>query len=307
MGKPDWLDRLARSLVALAALIALGNGLYMLADPLGWFDWIGTVKATGPANGHFIRDVGLAYLTSGALLAYGQANLPMRWGSALAGAAWLLLHGSLHIWEVASGLCSQEIFWTDAPGVLGPALVALAGIVLQAARRRISPHPLPVRLFISMADGMTLRLAPNLGDFAASPGHMLEKFAHLMPFTTHRHAASAEQVAMARLGATLVEDCGPCAEIAARGALREGVEIETVKAAIEGRLPVGPAQQAFAFAQAIALQLPEAEELGDAIEDAYGRAVRTEVTVAAAMARIHPAFKRGLGYAQSCAVHPFAL
>ena len=36
--KPDALDRLAQGLVGLAALIALGNGLFMLLSPLGWYD-----------------------------------------------------------------------------------------------------------------------------------------------------------------------------------------------------------------------------------------------------------------------------
>lgn len=306
-GKPDALDRLAQVLVALAALIALGNGLFMLVSPLGWYEWVGTVKATGPANGHFIRDIGLAYLMSGTLLAYGAAHLPMRWGSALAGAGWMALHGGLHVWEVAKGLCSAGIFWTEAPGTLGPPLIALAGIGLQMARQRVSSGPMPVRLFMPLADKMTWHLSPNLADFAKAPGHLAEKFAQFMPFTLHRHAASVEQIEMARLGGVMAEDCGPCLEIAARGALRAGVARETVQAALDRQLPVGPAKQAFDFSQAIALQLLTVDELGEAIEAEYGRAVRTELTVAAATVRVHPAFKRGLGYARSCAVHRFTL
>lgn len=305
--KPDALDRLAQVLVALAALIALGNGLFMLVSPLGWYEWVGTVKATGPANGHLIRDIGLAYLTCAALLGYGARNLPMRWGSALAGAGWMALHGGLHVWEVAKGLCSVGIFWIEAPGTLGPPLIALTGIGLQMARQRVSSGPMPVRLFMPLADKMTWHLAPNLADFAKAPGHLAEKFAQFMPFTLHRHAASAEQIAMARLGGVMAEDCGPCVEIAARGALREGIARETVKAGLDGTLSAGPARQAFNFGQAIALQLPTVDELGEAIEAEYGRAVRTELTVAAATVRVHPAFKRGLGYAKSCAAHRFTL
>jgi len=306
-GKPDALDRLAQVLVALVALVALGNGLFMLIQPFDWYEWVGTVRATGPANGHFIRDIGLAYLASGGLLAYGAQNLPMRWGAALTGAGWLALHGSLHVWEVAKGLCSSGIFWSEAPGTLGPPLIALGAIALQLARQRVSSGPLPVRIFLPLADRATGHLSPNLADFARAPGHLAEKFAQFMPFTLHRHAASAEQVEMARLGAVLAEDCGPCVEIAAREALRQGVARETVKAALEQRLETGPARQAFDFAQAIALQLPVVDELGEAIETQYGRAVRTELTVAAATVRVHPAFKRGLGYARSCAVHRFKL
>lgn len=139
-GKPDALDRMAQALVALAALFALGNGGFMLAAPFAWYDAIATVRATGPANGHFIRDIGLAYLVSGGLLAYAAANLTMRWGFALAGAAWLMLHGLLHVWEVSVGICAPDIFWRDAPGVLGPPLIALAGVMLMAARSGLPPR-----------------------------------------------------------------------------------------------------------------------------------------------------------------------
>ena len=138
-GKPDAWDRLAQALVALAALAALANGAFMLLDPFAWYDWVGTVRATGPANGHFIRDIGLAYLASGALLAYAAAALPLRWGAAVVGAGWLLLHGLLHVWEVLSGICSPDVFWRDAPGVLGPPLLALAGVMVLMMRTRVSP------------------------------------------------------------------------------------------------------------------------------------------------------------------------
>jgi AhpD family alkylhydroperoxidase len=305
--KPDFGDRLAQLLVALAALIALGNGLLMLIDPFGWYEMVGTVKATGPANGHFIRDIGLAYLLSAGLLGYAAINLPMRWGSALAGSTWLALHGGLHIWEVTAGLCAPGIFWSAAPGTLGPPLIALAGVGLQMARQRVSSGPLPSRLFIPLADKMTYGLAPNLKDFAAAPGHLAEKFAQFMPFTLHRHAASAEQVALARLGALQAEDCGPCVEIAARGALMTGVSRETINAALVGSLETGSAAQALAFGRAIARSLPETDVLGDAIEAEFGRTVRVELTIAAATGRVHPALKRGLGYAKSCAAHPLQL
>ena len=143
--------------------------------------------------------------------------------------------------------------------------------------------------------------------WSEAPGHLAEKYAHFLPFTLHRHAASAEQVAMARLAAVQAEDCGPCVEIAARGALMSGVPRETINAALAGTLEIGVAARALAFGRAIALSLPETDQLGDAIEAEWGRAVRIELTIAAATGRVHPAFKRGLGYAKSCAAQPLQL
>ncbi|TNE34164.1 MAG: hypothetical protein EP350_02450, partial [Alphaproteobacteria bacterium] len=60
-GKPDSIDRLVQAMLALAALASIANGLFMLADPFGWYDFVDTVKATGPANPHFIKDIGIAF------------------------------------------------------------------------------------------------------------------------------------------------------------------------------------------------------------------------------------------------------
>lgn len=306
-GKPDALDRIAQLLVAIAALVALANGAFMLLDPFGWYEFVGTVKATGPANGHFICDIGLAYLISGALLAYAVPALSLRWVAAVAGAGWLLLHGVLHVWEVLRGICSPDVFWRDAPGVLGPPLLALAGVAILMVRSRVSPAPMPNAVFFPLSDKLTYGLSPHLSALRRGPGQLGEKYRHFMTFGMHQHAASTEQVAMARLGAAMAEDCGPCVEIAARGARAQGVTKDTVNAALaDGRLD-GPAGQALAFGRALSANTPDLAELGEAIEAEHGRAVRTELTVAAATARVHPAMKRGLGFARACSLTPLQL
>ncbi len=138
MGKATLLDRVAQALIALTALICLGNGLMMLIAPLKWYWSVPGVPTTGPANGHFIRDIGLAYLTCAGLLAYAAISPSGRWLAAAAGATWLTAHGLLHVWEVASGICSVSRFRGDAPAVLGPPLMVLAGlgILLAHARNR---------------------------------------------------------------------------------------------------------------------------------------------------------------------------
>lgn len=300
MSKPDRIDRLAQALVLIAALFALANGLVMLVTPLGWYDLVGTVKATGPANGHFIRDIGLAFLLSAALLGYGGSNLALRWGAALAGAGWLLAHGLLHIWEVLAGICAPGIFLQEAPGTLGPPLLALAGIGLMFARLRIAPLPLPKRLFLQSMD----RIAPGETEYvhrlAALPGDALERFQHFMPVTTYRRSAPADLFAMARIGATRAEDCGPCTLITARWALVDGVPRALVQAALDDALPAGDLADAYAFGRAVALGLPEAGPLGEALAARHGPAVRDELALTVAMVRTYPALKRGLGIAQSC-------
>jgi hypothetical protein len=300
MGRIDLGDRIAQTLVACAALAAFANGAFMLAAPLAWYDMVGTVRATGPANAHFLRDIGIAYAISGALIAYGAANLHMRWGAAVAGAAWLLLHGMLHVWEVSKGICSTNIFWQEAPATLGLPLLALIGVAIPLARMRFAPAPLPKALFVQAFDRMTDGTSPFIHDLSAAGGFAVEKLQHFMPASIHRHCAPADLLHMARIGSVLFEDCGPCTLLSAKGALRDGVAREMVNAALAGFPPEGAPALAFTFGRAMAVNDPAVVELGDAIEAAHGRATRTELALAAAMVRALPALKRGLGQAQAC-------
>src|SRR5210317_1771716 len=134
-GKFDGLDRLTQVLLILGAIYGVGNGIFMLVEPIGWYNFIGTVKATGPANEHFIKDVGIAFLVSGVLLAYAAINPVMRWGTAVVGNLYLTFHGILHIYEVLAGICSPDIFWQDAPGVLGFPILVWIGIGILFARQ----------------------------------------------------------------------------------------------------------------------------------------------------------------------------
>ncbi len=306
-GKANLGDRVAQALVLIATLFALANGLFMLVDPLGWYNAVETVRFTGPPNQHFIRDIGLAYLMSGVLLGYGVLNLTGRWVAALAGAGWLLMHGMLHIWEVSAGICTPGIFWRDAPGVLGPPLLALGGIVLQLVRQRFAPGSLPKALFVPAIERLTRGEAAYIREIASCPGFMTEKFQHFMPLAMHRHTADATIYHMARIGATVAEDCGPCALIAADGALADGVPRELVNAALAARVPTGELADAFAFGQAIALNTGDVVALGTAIEAKHGRIVRTELALGAAAVRTYPALKRGLGMGKPCTMVPMQI
>lgn len=302
MGKPDAIDRIVQALIAFAALFAVANGAAMLIDPLAWYQAVPTVRFTGPPNAHFIRDIGIAYLASGVMLGYAARYPAGRWLAAVAGALWLSAHGILHIYEVLTAICSVGAFWTDAPGVLGPPLLVWIAVGTLMARQRIAPAGLPKWIFLGAIDRMTPGESAYVHAIAAAPGHALEKFQHFMPVTMHRHAASADLFHMAKIGATLAEDCGPCALTAAQGALRDGVGRDLVNLALRGDPPAGDLRTAFDFGRAIAQASADAPTFGEAIEAAHGPTVRLELAMTAAMVRAYPAMKRGLGLGQSCAL-----
>jgi hypothetical protein len=307
MGKDDSLDRVAQALVALVAFIALANGLYMLWDPFGWYQAVPTVKFTGPPNQHFLRDIGLGYLACGVLLVFAALNLRMRWLAAVAGSLWLSMHGALHIWEVMTGICAGSVFLADAPAVLGPPILLWIALAILFARQRVAPAGLPNAVILRAVDQLNPGESEYLREVAAAPGGAMEKFKHFMPATMHRYDAPADLFHMARIGATLVEDCGPCALTAARGALDDGVDRDLVNAALAANPPEGDLKTAFVFGAAIAQQQAEALALGDQIEQDYGRSVRLELAMTAATVRAYPAMKRGLGLTRSCALTPLEI
>lgn len=135
--KPDALDRLVQLLLLIAAVTTIANGAFMLVRPLDWYVFVPTVVTTGPPNAHFIRDIGLAYLGSGLILLYATANPVRHWRAAVVGGLWLTLHGLLHIYEVAAGICGPATFRADAPAVLGqPALVIAALVIIFSRQKR---------------------------------------------------------------------------------------------------------------------------------------------------------------------------
>ncbi len=302
MHKPDMLDRIAQVLIAIAALFALFNGAFMLWDPYGWYQAVGTVKFTGPPNQHFIRDIGIAFIGSGVMLSYAAWYPSGRWMAALAGSLFLAAHGVLHIYEVLTGICAQDVFWKDAPGVLGPPLMVWIALGILFGAQKIVPAGVPKRVFLAITDKMSPDESEYMHEIAAAPGHAYEKFTHFMPASMHRHEAPIDLFHMARIGATLVEDCGPCALTAARGALEHKLSRDVVNAALAGNPPEGDLKMAFDFGQAIATQSPDAFALGDAIEAKYGRTTRLELAMTAAIVRAYPAMKRGLGLTKSCSI-----
>ncbi|WP_197709640.1 hypothetical protein [Sphingopyxis lindanitolerans] len=135
--RPDTLDRLVQLLLLIAAVTTIANGVFMLAKPLDWYVFVPTVVTTGPPNAHFIRDIGLAYLGSGLILLYAALDPVRHWRAAVVGGLWLALHGLLHIYEVAAGICGPATFWADAPAVIGQPALVIAAIAILRMRKRI--------------------------------------------------------------------------------------------------------------------------------------------------------------------------
>lgn len=124
-------------MVAFNGLFLSGNGLFMLAAPLVWYDLVPGVTDTGFFNQHFIRDIGIIQLFLGAAFGIGMIRPERRIGLWAAATLWLIAHAVFHLWEVAVGICSPSVIPRDFPAVTLPALI---GVALTAWAWRTRPH-----------------------------------------------------------------------------------------------------------------------------------------------------------------------
>jgi len=109
-----------RTTFRILGLLNLANGLWMLLAPAGWYLHLpAAVPDTGPLNPHFVRDVGAAFVTIGAVLLLAA---PSR-GVLLAVTLFYVLHAVVHVTDLAAGRLGAEHWLIDLPGVFLPALV----------------------------------------------------------------------------------------------------------------------------------------------------------------------------------------
>jgi hypothetical protein len=118
-----------RIILILLGLFHVANGVFMVAAPAAWYAAVPGVPATGPMNHHFIVDIGLAFIASGAGMLMAVRTGPTAARLALAGSIWPALHALFHVWEwIADGIPNDpHRLASDALGVM---LVSFLGFAL---------------------------------------------------------------------------------------------------------------------------------------------------------------------------------
>jgi hypothetical protein len=97
-----------RTGLILLGIFHTANGISMLAAPDFWYNSVPGVTLSGPANHHFIADIGLAFIASGIGLLMVLRTGATAATFALAGATWPALHALLHVWEwISDGVPSN--------------------------------------------------------------------------------------------------------------------------------------------------------------------------------------------------------
>jgi hypothetical protein len=115
-----------------------GNGLVMLFAGPWWYGVVPGVVTTGPYNGHFVKDIGAAYLVAGASLGAFALWRGRAFAALVAAAAFLVLHAAIHVGDaLASPTCGHDLV-RDLPGIFLPALV---GLGLVASHLNLAKEP----------------------------------------------------------------------------------------------------------------------------------------------------------------------
>ncbi|CAG1008818.1 MAG: hypothetical protein F9K19_13765 [Rhizobiaceae bacterium] len=114
-----------RTILIILAAWHGANGVFMLVAPEAWYAFVPDVTETGPANLHFIRDIGLAFMASAAgLVAATRAEAPA--AILLAPAIFLGGHAGIHLVELFEHGATAATALRDTALILVPGFLPLA-------------------------------------------------------------------------------------------------------------------------------------------------------------------------------------
>lgn len=97
------LDRICIGILWVFVGLDVVIGAQMLIMPMTWYETTPGVTGTGAFNPHFIRDIGIAYLTASAALAYGLLRPAHRFPMFLIALLFFGGHALMHVIEMLHG------------------------------------------------------------------------------------------------------------------------------------------------------------------------------------------------------------
>lgn len=115
-----------KTVLWIIAVLTLANGAVMVLAAETWWATVPGVAESGGFNGHFVRDVGAAYVAVGLGLAWFAAR-PRERAAALVALTFLGLHALFHIVELAGGHGGGGM--TAVLAVIVPALIAALAVL----------------------------------------------------------------------------------------------------------------------------------------------------------------------------------
>ncbi|WP_035871098.1 hypothetical protein [Cucumibacter marinus] len=113
-------------LIALAIYHGL-NGAFMLVAPELWYNMAPGASHTGPFNGHFLKDIGLAFLAASFALGY-SALWTVTTGVILTSLVFTGGHAALHFVEMIEHGAGIDVWLRDTLLILIPGLLPVLAL-----------------------------------------------------------------------------------------------------------------------------------------------------------------------------------
>lgn len=117
---------------------------------------------------------------------------------------------------------------------------------------------------------------------------------------TFRGGAAPNAWFAAGIAGALMEDCGPCVQIASDIAIEQGMSADIIKQLLSGAPTDADAQLGFDYGRALIAAAPNLDDLREKIEAKWGKPALMALTLRAMTARNFPVIKRALGHAKTC-------
>lgn len=102
------------------------------------------------------------------------------------------------------------------------------------------------------------------------------------------------------IAGALVEDCGPCVQIASDMAVEAGMSVDTIRSLLSGVRSNSDAQLGFDFGRALLMGSDDLDGLREAIEGRWGKKALIALSLRAMSGRNFPVLKRAMGHAKTC-------
>ena len=210
-------------------LLSAVNGVFMMMAPAAWYPIFPGVVQSGPFNGHFIRDIGAAFLVAGV----GFCLVRERLAGAARGPGGSRLFCSSRLVHVGDAIAGRESLYhaaLDAPTVYLSAVIA----IWIAWPQSISKEDYPMLKWLlrrrmeafEKEYDYDLSYAREILDISTRAAF---KLGRVMGFGNYREDVPRDASFAAGLAGTMAEDCGPCTQLVVTMAEREGVAPATIK------------------------------------------------------------------------------
>jgi hypothetical protein len=117
---------------------------------------------------------------------------------------------------------------------------------------------------------------------------------------TWRGEAPLNAWCAAGIAGALVEDCGPCVQIASDIAVETGMPGNVIAALLSGRPTDVDAQLGFDYGRALLTASEQLDGLRERIEQKWGKRALLAISLHALTGRNFPVLKRAMGHAKMC-------